>query len=394
MNFMLALFLLSQSAFAIDTGDGSDGVCNISGGADTQITSARTTYQCKSLNIDANLNDFKGGIIASSGSPLIIKVQEEVTIQAGVTVDFSGENGGDGLIGGAVTGGRAGAGGSSGGSGTATNGSSGSGTGAGAGGDFATRTGAASSFGGGGGGGSYKTVGTAATDGDDNGTIISAGVNGSVYGPESAFDTSFTGGSGGGAGGSGIDGASASWLGSAGGGGGGALRIIAGGNITVHGSILANGGDGGGDVTTTTSSGGGGGASGGAIWLQSAGTLTVSNTGVVSAVGGFGGENTSGFAGFGGNGGDGRIRLDDSDGVITTIAGSSITPNPYSTTFSPTALPTTGGGTNAVGRQYNSSVSCAKVSLDEKQPFFLINLIAGFLAVGLIHLSLSRKSKV
>lgn len=390
MKYVLTLFLLCPSALlAIDSGDGSDGVCNITGGVDTQITSARRTYQCSSLNIDANLNDFKGGGAASNGSPLIIKVQGNVTIAAGVTVDFSGANGGDGSTASTVTGGSAGAGGFAGGSSTAGNGSNGNGSGAGTGGTLAPKSGPPSSYGGGGGGGSYKTVSaTQPLDGDDNGSSIPAGANGSVYGVESAFDSSFVGGSGGAAGGSGTDSGSTPWFGSAGGGGGGALRIIAGGDITVDGTIVSNGGNGGGSGATT-SSGGGGGASGGAVWLQAGGDLTVSASGSITATGGTGGQNDSGFAGFGGDGGDGRIRLDDADGVVT-ITGT-VTPAPYSTSFTPTPIT---NGTSAVSRQYSSSVSCAKVALDENQPSFLINLIAGFLLVGLVHLSFSRKSNV
>lgn len=141
MKCMLILFLLSPSAFAIDSGDGSDGVCNISGGADTQITSARRTYQCKSLDIDANLTAFSGSGGAFNGDPLIIKVQEDVTIQVGVTVDLSGANGSNGSTGSVSNGGRAGAGGFAGGNSTNSIGSNGNGSGAGTGGQYGTGSG-------------------------------------------------------------------------------------------------------------------------------------------------------------------------------------------------------------------------------------------------------------
>lgn len=393
MKFYLALFLLSHSAFAIDVGDGSDGACNITGGGATQITSARRSYQCTTLNVDANLNDFKGGSVpGSNGAPLVIKVQGNVTIAVGVTIDLSGENGADGNTVAAVNGGRAGAGGFAGGDSTAASGSNGNGAGAGSGGTFAPRTGAPSSYGGGGGGGSYQTVaGVSPLNGDDNGNVIPAGANGTTYGPESSFDTSFSGGSGGAAGGRGIDATAVSWFGSSGAGGGGALRIISGGNIVVDGTIISKGGDGGGNAGTTTSSGGGGGASGGAVWLQAAGTLTVSGTGSITAHGGVGGSNDSGFAGFGGDGGEGRIRLDDADGVIGGAG--TVSPAPYSTTFTPTAITSS---TISMTRQYTSDVSCASVALgDQDKPFNnVVNLILGLAIAYLIHLVASNKSKV
>lgn len=391
MKFILALFLLSQSAFAIDVGDGSDGPCNITGGGPTQITSARRTYQCTTLNIDANLNDFSGSSVpGSNGNPVVIKVQGNVTVAFGVTIDLSGQAGDKGNLGAVVNGGRAGAGGGAGGNSTATIGNNGNGSRPGSGGNFAPRSGGvgASAYGGGGGGGSYQTTGTAPVDGEDNGTPISAGVNGLTFGPESAFDSSFSGGSGGAAGGSGVDNTAQLWYGSSGGGAGGALRIIAGGNIVVDGNIFSDGGAGGGDGTVT-SSGGGGGGSGGAIWLQAGGNLTISATATLHTNGGAGGTN-DGFNGAGGAGGIGRIRLDDGNGSITNLG--SVSPAPYTTTFIPSPLVT---GTDAM-RSYTSTVSCASVALnDHEKPFNnLVNLVLGIAVVALAHFVASRRSKV
>lgn len=395
MKLMLALLVLSHSAFAIDSGDGSDGACNVTGGADTQITSSKRLYQCSSLNLDANLDDFSGAQAGAGGAPLIIKVQGNVTVAVGVVIDLSGANGvaGDNTMG-VKAGGLGGAGGSKGGNspGTGVDGLNGSGSGAGLAGIFVTPFGV-SSYGGGGGGGSYKTVASdQGIDGDDiggSGTVPnSGGANGVIFGNESAFDSSFVGGSGGASGGGGQD-AGTPISGSTGGGGGGAIRIIAGGNITVNGSIISSGGNGGG-IPATGFAGGGGAGSGGAIWLQAGGDLTVSASGTITAFGGLKGENDSAING--GDGGDGRIRLDDGDGVINVVSGATIGPTPYSTTFTPSVLTS---GTNSISRQYASEVSCASVALDDQKPFnTLINLVLGLVTAGLLHLFVSRKSKV
>jgi hypothetical protein len=161
---------------------------------------------------------------------------------------------------------------------------------------------------------------------------------------------------------------------------------VAGGNITIDGTITSNGGNGGG-AGTETSSGGGGGASGGAIWLQAAGSLAVSGTGIITATGGTFGTNASGFLGFGGGGGDGRIRLDDGNGAITNTG--TVTPAPYTTTFTPTSI--SNGSTSIASRQYSSSVSCARVTLDENQKKNLIgNFLVGILIVSLGYFGLSK----
>lgn len=387
---MLALFLLSStSAFAIDTGNGSDGACT-----NASFVVAKRSYQCTTLTINASLNIFK----AVGGAQVVIKVQGDVNITAAGTIDLSGANGSAGDLVGSVAGGLGGAGGSAGGnSGDATigismDGSNGNGSGAGVGGKFVNAVGG-TSYGGGGGGGSFKDVSaTLASNGDDGvaSKVNTAGANGSTYFPEANFDTSFAGGSGGAAGGGGVD-VATPHSGSSGGGGGGAIRIVSGGNILIDGSIISKGGNGGGTAGITVSSGGGGGASGGGIWLQAAGTLTVSAGAVITALPGVHGDNLSnGFSGIGGDGGNGRIRLDSGNGVITNAG--TINPAPYSTSFTPTPI---SSGTTAISRQYSSAVSCARVSLEHDQSKnIMLNILVGILIASLGHLIVSRSGKV
>jgi hypothetical protein len=397
MKFKLALFLLSisfyQSAFGIDVGDGSDGTCAVTGPATTLITVARRNYQCTTLDIDGNLAIFKG----VGGAAVIIKVQGNVSmLNAAHTLDISGADGGNG---GAATqnGGIGGAGGNAGGNSQLLNGLIGSGAGAGSGGLFVTPLGV-DSFGGGGGGGSYNTKAvTEPIDGDDvggGGGAGSKGANGNSYGNETTFETTFSSGSGGGAGGGGINSGS-SVTGSSGGGSGGALRIIAGGNITIDGTIRSNGGNGGGLVGTVRS-GGGGGGSGGAIWLQAAGAIT--GTGTIEALGGSHGINDSfifsgGFStiGYGGDGSKGRIRLDDnSNGSV--VLGSILPPSQGGITFTPTAI---SSGSSAISRQYASAIACGRVSIEHEMPWNnLINLLLGMMITSLIYFSIPRKGKI
>lgn len=392
MKFALTLFLfLNTFAFAMDVGDGSDGSCDVLGTATTQITAAKKYYQCTTLNINGNLSSFKGGQPGAGGVPLFIKVLGSVTISSGTTLDLSGANGIAGSAT-AASGGSAGTGGSAGGSSlVGANGLNGNGSGGGIGGsNVISNPAGTTSYGGGGGGGSYKTKSaTVAVDGFNSAGAApgSGGANGNNFLlSESQFDTSFVGGSGGAAGGGAFTTALVS--GSSGGGGGGAIRIVAGGNVQIDGTIISNGGNGGGvgAPTPTPSSGGGGGASGGAIWFQAAGTLTVSATGVISAIGGVGGTND--FSISGGNGGNGGIRLDSGNGTITNLG--SITPAPYSTTF----VPTISSATSA-SRQYASSISCAKVSIeDDQNKNLLLNFLFGLIISGTGYLVFSRNKKV
>ena len=395
MKLLIIFFLISNSAFAIDTGDGSDGACNVAGGMDTQITSSRKLYQCKTLELDADSNHFSGSQSGAGGNALVIKVQGDIVVSAGVTIDLSGADGIEGSGSSVINGGGSGAGGFKGGDapGLGLDGLMGSGPGAGSAGLYINPI-TTTSQGGGGGGGSYKTKSNLkGVDGDSRGGDSfpgTGGSNGPIYGSEISFETLFIGGSGGAAGGAGVD-SNIPVSGSSGGGGGGAIHIISGGNIDINGWIISDGGNGGG-LPTTMYAGSGGGGSGGAIWIQAAGDLTISATGKITTFGGLRGNNAIAY--FGGEGGLGRIRLDDSDGAITIIGSPIISQTPYSSSFAPTAIPTV--ASNATAKQYTSGVSCASVALDGPNRFYnnLINLILGLSIASLAYLSLPKKSKV
>ena len=394
MKLLLAFLFFSNTALAIDVGDGSDGTCNVSGSANTQITAARKYYQCTSLDIDAPLNAFSGANAGAGGVALVIKVMNTATISTAINLNGAAGNPGN-LALGVKTGGLGGAGGNPGGSspGLGLDGASGSGSGGGSNGLFVAAT-IASSIGGGGGGASYKAPGGAAgVDGEEIGGAGSipgsGGATGIIFGDEATFESTFTGGSGGGAGGGGAQDNLTPSSGSSGGGGGGAIRIIAGGNIDVNSNIIAGGGAGGGILAVTDYAGGGGGGSGGAIWLQAAGDINVA--GIISAPGGAAGENNAGGSGFGGAGGVGRIRLDDGDGLIN-ITGS-VDAGYHVATFVPTALTS---GASTLNRSYASEVSCASVALDDHSKSFnnFLNLLLGLGIASLLHSVASRRSKV
>lgn len=383
MNLFITAFLVFPLMVSgAETGDGSDGTCDVAGLATTQISAARRTYQCTTLTINGNLNVFNGNGAAAGGAPLVIRVQNNVTMNPGITLDLSGQDGVAGDTVNAVkSGGLGGAGGGAGGAsnGTALDGLNGVGDGGGIRGRNVVPV--TNSYGGGGGGGAYRNrAATEPTEGDDGsgggGAPGSNGANGTPYGSEATFETTFTGGSGGGAGGGGTSGGTP-YTGSSGGGGGGALRIVSGGDVVIEGTINVNGGNGGGDGLTSVS-GGGGAGSGGAIWIQAAGQLTISGTATLTAAGGTMGIND--LTGFGGDGGEGRIRLDDGDGVIINLG--SVSPAAYSTTFSVTTATT--GNTAVTARQYSSSISCARVGLESKHSFlgaFITGLLLAILTV-------------
>jgi hypothetical protein len=119
--------------------------------------------------------------------------------------------------------------------------------------------------------------------------------------------------------------------GGAGGGGGGALQIRTFTTINVAGTISCKGGAGGGaydDVTLTAFSqgAGGGGGSGGAIWLQCRGAMTIQGGAVFDVNGGVGGQGlATGTTDIwtGGTGAPGRIRIEDSDGLMSNAPASS-----------------------------------------------------------------------
>lgn len=384
MKLLLALFLFSHSAFAIDTGDGSDGVCT-----NASFIVNKRIYQCTSVTINAPLVLFK----AVGGAQVVIKAQEEITITGTGSIDLSG---GDGINGNASAqnGGLAGAGGSAGGNSiVGADGLNGSGIGSSRGIAGLFVSDASNSNGGGGGGGSFRTKAAVEPENGFNtgGVFLSKGSNGDIILTSgSQFDTNFSGGSGGAAGGGGVN-SGTLFSGSSGGGGGGALHLVAGTDIIIDGDIISNGGKGGG-IISTQSSGGGGGGSGGAIWIQAAGDLTVNGT--ITTAGGNGGITDYGTGpntGQGGNGGKGGIRLDDSDGII--VAGPGVDAGFYQGTFVPTPI---SSGTSAINRQYASGVSCASVTLDDQEKSFnnLINLLLGLSIAGLAHYLVSKKSKV
>ena len=391
IGFSIFILSFSLQALTLDTGTGASGACDTSGGLDTQLVAGTKTYNCTSLVIDNNFNGWSGGQAGAGGTIVTIKVQGDVTIDAGISLSLIGQNGtaGDGG-GGAKAGGQAGAGGFAGGSapGNNSNGNAGSGSGAGGGGNDIPSGGPGTpATGAGGGGGSYGTVSTTVSvNGHDTNNSIasSSGAMGSVYGPESSFETSFVGGSGGGAGGSTDNGIGAELTGSAGGGGGGAIHIIAGGNITINGTLTVKGGDGG--TTGAATNGSGGGGSGGGIWLQAVGSIIVSGTGNLLALGGARGTNVSGNDGYGGAGGNGRIRLDDSDGVISNSG--TITPTVYSVSTATTS------GTSELNA-FDSSISCGTIDLDNdhwpQSGSFLIGLFLIFSVLKMIG-EASKKS--
>lgn len=374
--FILFSIIITNSVFALDLGDGSDGAC-----VSATFTTVKKNYQCTTLTISSPLNIFSG----IGGPALIIRVQQAVTVTSAGTINLSGATGSDGNTG-VVTGGLAGAGGaggSAGGAPTLLDGENGNGLGAGVGGKRPPGVNIPI-IGGGGGGGSYNTISIiSATEGQDGGGIITGtlGANGvSAYGLEENFENNFYGGSGGAAGGAGVDGGTIVWYGSSGGGGGGALHIVAGGNISIAGTIVSNGGNGGG-TNVVIYPGGGGAGSGGAIWLQSLGNISVSSTGSLTALGGTG--VTNGVGNSGGAGGLGRIRLDDQDGIMSNSG--TITPNAYKTIIQ----------TTTPVRQYSSAVACGRVSLENERPVNnLINLLLGMMIAAGIYLAISKRAKV
>lgn len=378
MKFMLILFLFPlSSAFCIDTGDGSDGACK----ATTHfLVASKRNYNCTTLDIDGPLNLFKG----AAGDPVVIKVLGSATIS--FPIDLSGNAGDDGNASAGVAGGSSGAGGYAGGNSTLANGVNGGGPGGGVAGKFVAPADPAS-YGGGGGGGSYKTqAATQPVAGfNSGGDPSSAGSNPlAIISNEDAFDSAFIGGQGGAAGGGGFDGTAS--CGSSGGGGGGALRIVAGGDIILDAAIISNGGNGGGFTGPGISGGGGGGGSGGAVWFQAAGELSITLNGSISAVGGLKGTNL--FTIAGGDGGDGGIRLDDGDGNITIDPLATITPSHLSRAFTPTVA-------TSLPRQYNSSVSCARIAIDDDQmKNSLLNILIGMMITSLSYLFVSRKGKI
>lgn len=380
MKFIfLSLLFFSLRSFAnLDTGSGALGNC-------TEANFAVNTriYECTTLTITANDSTFAS--VVTSDAPIVIKVQGEVIINASVTWSLNGES----PLHPTLSGGKSGAGGFAGGN-TASDaeGAEGHGPGAGSKGLYATGTGVSSvRIGGGGGGASYSSLGEDGENGENDVDGIVAGTlgaKGSQYGNENNFSNSFQGGSGGGAGSGGAVGGAQ--IGGAGGGGGGALHLIAGGNVTINGTISLDGGDGALSSTPSESSGGGGG-SGGALWIQSLGDI--SGTGNITANGGSGGKSISSTDnGEGGNGGAGRIRFDDQDGLVTL---GSVTPNAVIKDIHSVI---SSGSNSQTTRQYTSSVStCASIIDQQDSPLLNFNFVFDILIGFALFLWITKRHK-
>jgi hypothetical protein len=222
-----------------------------------------------------------------------------------------------------------------------------------------------------GGGGGHATAGAA---GVANGTGSSPtqvdlpldGAGGVVYGENSDRMLKPEAGGGGGSGAElrPFTGTVGQGPGGGGGAGGGFVDLTSGGNIVVLGTIDAAGSSGGsnpGNVfnpnyTYNPGTGGGGGGGGGGIRLLTPYDIVVGASTVLTAAGGAGGAGgvTQGNPGTpaanpGGAGGMGRIALEDSNSIITGIAGASVTPGDGSAGFYRGVFDSTrfqGGGLN------------------------------------------------
>ncbi|MCC6276820.1 MAG: hypothetical protein IT289_02765 [Oligoflexia bacterium] len=295
-----------------DVGDGRHGdfsvssasqVATVSGTTITVNTNVYYPLQFRTFNLPA------GYTLTGSGSnPLWIKVQGAVVVGGTISCD-----GGDGQASSAdlstpASGGTGKCGGSNGGQGS-TGGNSAVGSsdavtgaaGGGAGGDHA----ATPRGGGGGGGNNTSSAGTA-------GTGAGAGGAGGANGANDFRFTNFgamAGGSGGGGGGA----LTGTVRGGGGGAGGGVIRISAGGDVTITGTVAARGGNGG----SGAGAAGGGGGAGGGIWIETPGSIL--GGGSLPATPGTGGAGL----GSGGNGGQGRTWLA-AGGTISVVENPSV----------------------------------------------------------------------
>lgn len=361
--FFFPLLLLSFPVFAqLDVGNGTT-PCT-----EANLPTAGGTIECSSLTISNPVLNTTFGAISS---PIIVKVTGTVSITN--TVNISGRNGTTLNVGtfSQVMGGQGGPGAGDGGGEDGfnslfpglTNDATQTTPDPSAGRGGASVAGSAT-CGDGGGGAGFKTVGSIGTSCGGNGT----GAAGGTVTSSSIFSGTLRGGVGGGAGGDSI---AASFGG--GGGGGGAIKIIAGGDITIVGSITANGGNGG---AGGPNGGGGGAGSGGVIWLQSLGNINIS--GSLSVAGGTGGTATAG--GPGGNGGAGFIRLDDADGVIT---GGGVFPDAEITNV------VSSSNTSAL----KSDITCGTIKPNDKNNSALFQIIAGFMLANLVSFVARRSRK-
>jgi hypothetical protein len=295
-------FILAQNVYALDTGDGSDGVC-----VWNNTTIVGSLYQCESLEIIGTVN-------FTANEVVFIKVQNDVLIDGVIDLSGSGRDPGPGgFLGGQGS--------------TLSSGQDGQApagllTARGRGGSASSDdfSGFEDCFGAGGSGGRHseasvvvagQAFNNVSPDCNPQNPSGGAAPNG-FYGDPLNFHDVIRGGAGGGAGGSGMD-SSDTFSGGDGGGGGGALKLYNGGDVTLTANALidARGADG---ENTPDGGGAGGGGAGGAIFISSLGEITIDLGASLTAVGGAGGSSVDG--GDGSDGGAGFIRLEDNDGVI------------------------------------------------------------------------------
>jgi hypothetical protein len=120
------------------------------------------------------------------------------------------------------------------------------------------------------------------------------------------------------------------WIPGAGGGaGGGSIKFVTAGSFSISstGLISAEGGEGGrSDVIGSTAASGGGGGAGGSVFVGAGSTVSVSVGGLISCAGGPGGA--KGFAIEGGDGAPGRVRLENALGnlSVSNFIGATVPP--------------------------------------------------------------------
>ena len=342
--------LLSNLSLTI-AGDGSD---NPGGG--TTVVSGTVTYDTSARPFGWNYDSFTVSttaiLVFTGPNTAVIRAQNQLTVQGNIILGLwpagvgtpptpDPNNGGDitafntpPAFGGT---GRAGGGnGGAGGGSPAGPAAPGSGPFGGGGGWAGDTVAVPQTRPGGGGGGGFSTGGAnggGTTPGGGGGSTTIAPTiqtvrGGSGGGGGGMEDDSPTGAAGDGILSSGDDG------GAGGGAAGGALRLSAGGNITISGSIWADGGRGGhygaayGVAPPPATSfafpeaAAGGGGSGGAVLVQAGGNLNINGATIVARAGArgicdsgdTGGVNTGGH---GGAGGTGWVVLEDLDGLTT-----------------------------------------------------------------------------
>lgn len=415
----LILFFLPFTLFAqtadIDTGDGTDGICDE---IKLNFDKNKRTYNCTSVDINGVV-DYSGLSNDLGTDPLIILSQGDVDINANINISSPSTviDGGANFVGGVINivGGSAGPGGRSGGDCDQTVANVCAQVGAdddghsdvNGGGINGTAEALFNNGGGGGGGARYAAdnddldPANDATDGSAGSNGALGGVAGTAYGAESDFENNFYGGSGGGAGGTGVNGGFTTVFGGAGGGGGGAIKIVASGNINITASISAQGGNGSfgtnagpnpGPGSGAGPGGGGGGGSGGAIWLVSGANIVINNINFLDVSGGNQGPLANGAGGFGagGVGGRGRIRLDDIDGAVANAQLFADVNQVPLVAATPTPTPTP-----ATQTEFNGDISCASVTLigddDDHSQGPMVPAVVFLLGLGLALMFRSRK---